>query len=194
MPTPRDVVYNCLIHYPTLFATKGDVYKHIFLDIGNGFEWNVYGEIESVYGSEKESAYVDINEMQFLQEDSTFIRGQKKLRALRTNNLIDFNKKHFDLVFEEPVKLGSIQYDTISVEYSLLFRVPDNATPDWLQACEETSRALNFRLHLDRQLETSRLGTSQAIAVANENLRRKHWARQDAVMWGIVNDLLRNKD
>lgn len=44
MNSPENVIKKCLIHYPNLFGNRADVMEHLFLTIGNGYEW-VNGEL-----------------------------------------------------------------------------------------------------------------------------------------------------
>lgn len=42
--TPEKTIKCCLIYYPTLFSNRADVLNHLFLTVGNGYEW-VNGEL-----------------------------------------------------------------------------------------------------------------------------------------------------
>lgn len=42
--TPEKTIKCCLIYYPNLFSNRADVLNHLFLTVGNGYEW-VNGEL-----------------------------------------------------------------------------------------------------------------------------------------------------
>ena len=42
--TSRDTIKYCIMNYPAIFSNVADVMDHLFLTVGNGYEW-VNGEL-----------------------------------------------------------------------------------------------------------------------------------------------------
>lgn len=55
--TVKDTVINCLRRFPALNRNKADVFDHLFLTVGNGYEW-INGEL--VYWKDEERYVINI--------------------------------------------------------------------------------------------------------------------------------------
>jgi hypothetical protein len=120
MSSVRDIVYIMLTRYPSLFSTKSDCFKWLFLD-GVGYRW-VNGELED---DNKKP-----NTKPAFQDEPPDDLEPRRVR---------FAIKNIDLILED-----SIDFDDFSFvsEYAPLLHVPDDVKPDWGDAVYEAMRAL----------------------------------------------------
>lgn len=171
----KETVRRCLIQYPSLFRNKGDVYDHLFLTIGNGYEWVDGGLVEKSSGDDQpqwadESGDGPANEH---PEITAMMRPGRILDARRENNQIRFVLDNFDALFDEPLVLWQPYSD--ACEYSRLFTMPDDVRDDWRKACNDTSLALASWIHRHEHS----LPAIPKMKELNVEFRRKHFIEQD---------------
>lgn len=147
MASVRDTVYHLLVAYPTIYSNVADCYRHLFLMIGNGYEW-VDGELVDVCGDRNRPWKVpqfqdEMTEVLKQDDSSEYCQGQKRLDVRRRNNQIQFVIDNFDLMFEE-----SIQFDRLNdfshSRYERIFNIPDDVKPDWLESAKRVIDAVMF--------------------------------------------------
>lgn len=129
--SPLDrLVRQSLLSYPLLFPSRWDVLLHLFLVIGNGYEWE-NGRLVSVMEREefdearaRATFFRDLDEL----EDRTGTRPEDILRRARRQFQLD----HIDdLVREDwvdvrPGGLSASMFLQVNTEYSHAFDVPDD--------------------------------------------------------------------
>jgi hypothetical protein len=119
MSSVRDVVYIMLTRYPSLFLTKNDCFKWLFLD-GVGYRW-INGELDDGKKPETISA---------LEDDSSDDLQARQAR---------FAIENIDLILEDLIDFDDFNFVS---EFAPLLHVPDDVKPDWEGAVYEAMRAL----------------------------------------------------
>jgi hypothetical protein len=124
MSSVRDIIYSMLMRDPSLYSTKSDCFKHLFLD-GLGYRW-VNGELEPDDGK--------LNTQPNFRDERP---GDLEDRWINHN--LRFALKHIDFILEDSINFDD--FDFVS-EYAPLLHVPDNVKPEWEDAVYEAMRAL----------------------------------------------------
>jgi len=113
------------------------VFDHLFLTIGNGFEWSG-GELVDIFENPKRLDNVSVQE---IQEE-----GLEKLAELTPGEpYSDYTIGQWEYQIQNVEKLVAtlvypFEYDHfygIHEEYSRITKLPDNITPDWFQAVKD---------------------------------------------------------
>lgn len=184
--TVRQVVFRSLIKYPMLFKTKGDVFEHLFLSIGNGYEWENGGLVE-VCDALKDDEPCWADENYDGSKDSDFIREVMQrhhvLDARRQNNRIQFVLDNFDAIFDEPVRLENCHH--AESDYCRLYHMPEDVRDDWKIACDQTSHALG--MWLNRLPSPSHV---EAMREKQRSFRFQHFAEKDRRMREMIETVL----
>lgn len=165
MASVRDTVLAMLTQYPSLFTTKADCYRHLFLTNGNGYDW-VDGELVS-WGDPK-------TEPDFKDEDAVIVEHAEKYGIIPNHKKI-FGKEEFEYVRLDTRRNNmNIQFalDNIDLimrsehvtfysgstilysgwDYCPLMKVPADVKPDWLKAVNECRFALMSYIHQLKQI------------------------------------------
>jgi hypothetical protein len=177
--TVKETVFRMLIHYPSLFADKADCYHHLFIVLGNGYDWINGGLIDKFdkLGDEPrwedESGAGKPDESPFIVD---FMRNDRILIAKRNNARIRFALDNIDFIIAEPVHFDNRVYPVCNL--TSLFHMPKNVREDWKQACNEASSALAYWMRQEQRFpypfeEATRL---------NKEFRQKHFKEQDQRM------------
>jgi hypothetical protein len=137
-----------IIHYPTIYQTVGDYCNHLFLVIGNGYEWNS-GELVAISGSKKrqkdgswigpEDPHFRNEEAELAAEKSECLHNYLRLDIRRHNHQVQFVLDNFDLIFDESIELTQ-PYPLSG--YSKLSSFPEDVAEDWFEAMVKTVYAL----------------------------------------------------
>lgn len=176
----RRTVQHNLLRYPGIFATKSDVFQHLFLVTGNGYEWEG-GEL--VDGSEEGDKALFTPAWRDPEACDPLMR----LYAERENAQLRFVVAHFDLLFEERITFSRIVQ--VVPKHARLFHPPADIKPDWLTAVNHASQALKIWLYDQQQL--ARINNFPEIATANNHLRKEHFAEQDRELAKFITEVLR---
>lgn len=152
MASARDTLKYSFMFYPSLFPNKISVCDHLFLVIGNGYEWD-NGELVGVFHDD-------------LLEGLTHKQLEKQaLKSLRKEFKVDepysaytlkqweFQIKNVELLLEERMTLdGYSSFYTLHPEYSHIATLPDDITDDWLELAErflwEYEHFLRYRIDM----------------------------------------------
>lgn len=145
-----EFVIQSIQRYPSLFPHRMSVLHHALCVIGNGYEWDENGNIVSGYYEELaplwnyeeelkdlrelygEELWAEMGESQIkkLDEYQDRINRAQELAVKSNNNSPDNNTPDF--------------YYDVSTEkiypqsnYALLMNIPNNVSPEWMEACEE---------------------------------------------------------
>lgn len=123
--TPLDrLVRELLFRFPPIFRTRWDVLRHLFLVIGNGYEW-VDGQLVAVVDreefDEQQAREVFFRDLEGLEEIGGDPRGDRLRRARR-----QFQLDHIDdLVYEDSgLGLTALDMTQVSERSSHAFTVP----------------------------------------------------------------------
>ena len=193
--TVKATVRRMLIQYPSLFKDKGDCFSHLFLTIGNGYDWTD-GCLVDRFSTDDEPRWADESgdpgphERELSPEIDAMLRPQRIFHAKRENNQVRFVMENFEGIWNEPMMYLHDPYP--ACEYSALFNMPDDVQPDWLKACNDTSRALNMWLH-NWSLSRSAEGMER-MATMNRAFREKHFSDEDKRMRDMLAPLLRKQE
>lgn len=135
------LVRSALLHYPSLFGTRWDVLRHLYLVIGNGYEW-IDGELVAVVGRDErtdEQAVAEFfSDIDTVREtfadywDADYERRDTLKRRRR-----QFQLDNLGLIVHESRMDADVPFDVASIllhtspEYSHVFHVPDDAEPSF---------------------------------------------------------------
>ena len=138
-----DTVKHIMATYPSVNENVFDVYNHLFLTIGNGFDW-VDGELVSDTLSKASSISCADKLLTNLISRIKNISGLKE--SLR-NNLIDKTFENYKIVLSAITQMENyicnmsiptespFVFDDLN-EHSALANLPDNVKSDWLYAAK----------------------------------------------------------
>ena len=166
MASVRDTVLAMLTQYPTLFTTKADCYRHLFLSNGNGYDWidgalvawgNPKGEPDF---KDEDAAVVEQAEKYGLTPNYKKMFGREeyeyiRLETRRNNMHIQFALDNIDMI----MRSEHIEFHSGSIiiysgwDYCPLIKVPAVVKPDWLEAVNECRFALGPYIHQSRQVQ-----------------------------------------
>jgi hypothetical protein len=166
-PSPLDrTVREMLLEYPTLFATRWDALVHLYIVIGNGYEWRPgpdgaeladvcsepFDETRARARFFRDLDDADARRAQWRAEFGTGLHGEDgDARLARARR--QFQLDHLDdLVHERRMNTGrlGLTMETmrqISLTYSAMFTVPDDAEPSFRSGAVEVLRELMPLLH-----------------------------------------------
>ena len=148
-------VKSCMLTFPGLFPDRISVLSHIFIESGNGCEWDSNGVIYDMFETEYRDTmnYDDIERdahsltssdtelkelLPFYFRDREIQLKRKRLMRQLIEQDIDFHAKHYVFNTDRDIRFQDVDYFTILGPYSLIAKVPDNVHPDWRQAALET--------------------------------------------------------
>ncbi|KGM36173.1 hypothetical protein [Inquilinus limosus] len=151
------LVRMSLLRYPTLYATRWDVLRNLYLGFGHGYEW-IDGELSNIFKEDDEETarsrfFRDINEdaaehqaavdrgiPDFLQD--LYERRRVNLELRRQRRRFQFDNLDMITVEDRLYLTGSWDNPhgivrTISTRYSPIFLVPDNAEESFRRGARE---------------------------------------------------------
>ena len=156
----KDTIKDCLMNHPALYSNVADVMDHLFLTIGNGYDWfcgelvekesfvpSIKRAFEKLKSTYNENYIIDNLIYSKLQEllfdptvenlDDVYNYILKRVRK-NTNNLINraYQIATVDEIMNKPLELEST-YDLYPLsEYSSIMNIPDDITDDWKQCAK----------------------------------------------------------
>lgn len=129
---PESTIRRCLWSYPTLFQSRTDVLRHLFLTIGGGYEWDG-GDLVSVFPEDRDDkpsseVYVDPERFPGTYDDLRAERDEE-YRAVRS----DIERA---ATTRGPLK-DKLGHHSFSRGYSYLWNSPEDISPEWAEALAE---------------------------------------------------------
>ena len=145
----KDNLKYALLTYPGIFPNALKVFEHLFIVIGNGYEWKD-GELVEVCGAEFCTNVEDavVNNIKFhLMESNNGILVNKKMDVSTFNNRVkrvlkdciipifhvDERMEDFTVPDYNERTDSNFSFYPIS-KYSYIYDIPDDVQPDWLAA------------------------------------------------------------
>lgn len=145
-------VYESLLTYPSLFHSRFDVFAHFFLTNGNGYKWSEDGTIISAFPSHLVEAFDENTaRKEFFEEVDRLLVTRKEwdidptadqlLRDDFTRAQLQFRLDHIETIaslklsYWDTIRTGIL--DHLSVGWALIFKIPENVTPEWKEAALE---------------------------------------------------------
>lgn len=129
-----------ILTFPSLHQSRSNVLHHVLCVLGSGYEWDENGEAFADY----ETPLLWTPELQQANNDH---RDKTIYRSFDAEVLAEFHesdkqyietcKKVVSEVEERVLLIEPIAHVYPQCEGSLLMSIPDNATEEWLAACEE---------------------------------------------------------
>ncbi len=178
-------VRQSLLGYPLIFATRADVLEHMFLVVGNGYEW-VGGSLVDVFDKgfdetrAREKFFFDVDRMEADFGVDASSRLARARRQFQYDNIED-------LVFERGTAqpMSTTRIMAISVEHSHAFTVPDDVEESFKAGAIEVLGNLIPALYY-----AEKLGQDRGIrAAAQEQYRRLAPDRYEG-MQALVDELM----
>lgn len=155
--TFKNTLKRNILNYPMLFPTALYVYDHIFLVIGNGYEWK-NGQCVCSGGegpSTPERAIYVLLEKFFTDHFGKYLKDLPKKwdRRLRdkvvkryigyVKQTMEWEKRMNDLTVPQFMSGMKSEFEFYPLsEYSLICNLPDDIKPDWLEAAERMYNVL----------------------------------------------------
>jgi len=134
------LVRESILRWPSLFGTRWDVLRHLYLVIGNGYEWHA-GVLRAVCDDGEFSE--ERCRSRFFRDLDGFVAkfgpdDHDILRRARRQFVLD----HLDLLVNEPridsgARIGAEDVALISLDYSAAFNVPGDAEESFLDGAVE---------------------------------------------------------
>ena len=153
--TPRDTIIKMILNYPLIAKTNGEIQSHLFLTIGNGYDWE-NGELINKFKEDNEASSIKtaVNKLldYYMKEDNSWnALIQSKVTCLKS--FLNFLKEQINTINDYPIILAeplekyfnNVPDKTILYidKYSKIYELPDKITLDWYNAIT------NFLLHLE---------------------------------------------
>lgn len=152
MNTVDRKVYESLLTYPSLHHSRFDVLAHLFLVNGNGYVWGEDGTIVSAFPPHLSEAFnEETARKEFFEEVEQSVKLREEweitptadqlLRDDFTRAQLQFRLDHIETIaslklsYWDTIRTGIL--DHLSVNYALIFNIPENVTPEWKQAALE---------------------------------------------------------
>lgn len=138
MNTVDGFIRNQILNYPLLFPNRTAVLEHVFCVIGNGYMWSIDGNI--VRNDDYEPTPWDKDD-QLVRIEEDLEAYSEELRELLRPGLMAGYLDELETVenVDERVKLApAIANIYPQSDYALLMNIPENATPEWRAAADET--------------------------------------------------------
>lgn len=137
MTSPNKLMKQSLLAYPTLFPNRSRILHHVLCVIGNGYEWNENGEVQS------ESAYEPWTpELEAARNNERY--AYHAMSDWLREASLDADKKEMELckkivseVEERIFQTETIEFFYPQSSYALLMKIPENVTDDWRAVCDE---------------------------------------------------------
>lgn len=126
--------------WPELFYSRENLLDHIFCSVGNGLEWRD-GEIKDRNSfhdckDEREDRYVLKHPVERAVPSYLGIsHRQAKLSHLK---LLMNSDNEFADIYKNDYNVITKSFNSLSKNHSLIYEIPDNVKPDWLDLCIET--------------------------------------------------------
>lgn len=136
--TVEETVKVNILTYPSLFSDRFDVFKHIFIGYGTGYEW-IDGELvctrdeddsycNTIEEGVKKAFATHINDKQLLTSSLQFVRDYTLRAVLNVVNWEENSKKFIP-------KKSMYEIDRyLSLNHSPIFLIPDDVKDDWREA------------------------------------------------------------
>lgn len=149
MNTVDEFVIQNIQRYPSLFPHRMAVLHHALCVIGNGYEWDEHGKVVPEYYEDLVPLWNYEEELKDLREiygeDLWAEMGEPQVKKL------DEYQDRVNRAQELAVKSNAnstdnntgFYYDGLTEKiypqsnYALLMNIPDNVSPEWMEACEE---------------------------------------------------------
>ena len=178
--TLKDTVKSILIMYPLISPSKLSVYSHLFLTIGNGYEW-INGELVSSEDSENctiekglEELFNDEYQYQLLEsyldmyisnfydpkEFVSYLKRENKQKLKLVKRILNAEN-----IVEEELHMSNEEEEILYplCKYSAILNIPTDIKDDWKKGIEElynyimTSqepKVVEYREKYNRELKT----------------------------------------
>lgn len=144
MTSVNELVRQSILTFPSLHQSRSNVLHHALCVLGSGYEWDENGEAFADYD-------LPLLWTPELQQANNDHRDMTTYRSLDAEFLAEFHeldkqkmatcKKVVSEIEERILLVEPLPFIYPQCEGSLLMSIPDNATEEWLAACEE-ARAL----------------------------------------------------
>lgn len=141
--TPRMTIIRSLCFYPSLYKSKSEVLGHLFLAIGNGYEWE-NGYITNLSNPDRYS--VDYYIKKGLANLKDFPDVYKKNTYLM--KCFKFNIENVEFIADSCNYDKPIRYK-ISEKYSKIMNIPENVNELWLLECFEFVKWMKHYFAMD---------------------------------------------
>ena len=152
---PERTIQYCYDRYPKLFPTRQRVLDHLFCVIGNGYSW-YKGEVVSdnelfIWDNELERYIIDPDYT--IDEEPDIISTPPKTEEENAKDMKEWrmslaelrHRVHPETSIEEHYKdleNNFHKWYPLSKNYSLIYTVPDDVTPEWKALVEECKELL----------------------------------------------------
>lgn len=152
--TPKDTIKSSVLNYPLISQTNGEIQHHLFIVVGNGYEW-VNGELVDEYTNQSLQSTSDaISELFKEYKNENNIWCEKVKTTGKTCSFLNHLEKQVltilkaDTMFDEPLE---VYFDKIKNEplllnickYSKIYDLPDKITKEWYDC------VVNFLNHFE---------------------------------------------
>lgn len=136
---PESTIRRCLWLYPTLFQSRTDVLIHLWLGVGNGFEWDERtGDLYSIFADREDKTSTEV----YPTRDAAYGDIWTEARAERDREYANVRRD----IERAATTLGPVRdrmsRNTYSRTYSYLWNLPENASAAWREAHAEAVRVL----------------------------------------------------
>lgn len=142
--TVQETLQNSLILYPSVNKNKFDVYNHLFLTNGNGYNW-IDGELVVIGNTNRPVTIEDGIESAF-----DFHMSDERLINCSLIFSRDYLKKQILSIinWEERSKIFVCDREEVTIcQYSKILHIPNDVKPDWLEAAKEMYGWLVNNIH-----------------------------------------------
>lgn len=145
MGTVNEIVREAIVAYPRIFSNRFEVLHHVLAVIGNGYEWDeTKGDIYNVWRDEREfyvprtreEISAEIYQHSTPRPEVIHIFEETIDKLLETENELQAIMDEVDTrMFDMSIPEDFSAYPQSG--YGFIMCIPDNATDDWREACEE---------------------------------------------------------
>lgn len=139
MVSVNEFVEASIAAHPTMFTNRTEVLHFVLCVNGNGYDWGENGE--PVYFFEDEHAF---NRDAYVEREMSNLRKTLSADTLEVfRRMVELDVAELEQIVAEAaqratmrgeIKRGDVYQQT---EYALLAKMPENATSDWREACDE---------------------------------------------------------
>lgn len=177
--TPRDTIKSSVLNYPLISQTNGEIQHHLFIVVGNGYEW-VNGELVDESDNQStqsvnDAIYKLFNE--YKRENNSWIDILKKTSDVKgfLKYILNYIETEVlailkaDTMFDEPLE---VYFDKINepllfgiCEYSKIYDLPDKITKEWYDC------VVNFLKHYEPYIQDDNIEQQSYIKEIKEKLK-----------------------
>lgn len=174
--TPRDTIKLSVLNYPLISQTNGEIQHHLFIIIGNGYEW-VNGELVDEYNERNFKTTKDaIHRLfeQYRDKDNCWKQVLKRTKKAYSYFLDSVEKQVLTILksetmFDEPLE---VYFDTIKEpllfdisRYSKIYDLPSKMTKEWYDC------VVNFLKHYEPYIQDDNIEQQSYIKEIKEKLK-----------------------